>query len=146
MCYLILGNGQNEQVSDRFCPILSGGGGGGGVNFGHAKSAVKKNSFVYVSMWLIFLLDNCLTKNCLTRLHTYIHTYIHTSIQTPQWPDKSLRLDGATNDKYSINDMHYLSSQSKKVSWANTFIRVFFTRCKFYSVLIVWLCSMCADV
>ena len=28
--------------------ILSGG--GGGVNFGHAKSAVKKNSFVYVSM------------------------------------------------------------------------------------------------
>ena len=42
MHYLILGNGQNEQVSDRFCPILSGGGlgGGGGVNFGHAKSAV----------------------------------------------------------------------------------------------------------
>ena len=32
-------------------------GGEGGVNFGHAKSAVKKNSFVYVSMWLIFLLD-----------------------------------------------------------------------------------------
>ena len=54
MHYLILGNGQNEQVSDRFCPILSGG--GGGVNFGHVKSAVKKNSFVYVSMWLIFLL------------------------------------------------------------------------------------------
>ena len=58
MHYLILGNGRNEQV---FCPILSGGGGGGstfwgggwggggGVNFGHAKSAVK-NSFVYVSM------------------------------------------------------------------------------------------------
>ena len=41
--------------------IPSGGGEGGGVNFGHAKSAVKKNSFVYVSMWLIFLLDNCLT-------------------------------------------------------------------------------------
>ena len=43
MRYLILGNGQNEQVSDRFCPILSGGrggGGGGGVNFGHAKFAV----------------------------------------------------------------------------------------------------------
>ena len=52
-------NGRNEQV---FCPILSGGGGGStfwggvgggkkkGVNFGHAKSAVKKNSFVYVSM------------------------------------------------------------------------------------------------
>ena len=46
MHYLILGNGQNERV---FRPILSGGG-GGGVNFGHAKSAVKKNSFVYVSM------------------------------------------------------------------------------------------------
>ena len=55
MHYLILGNGRNERV---FCPILSGGEGvnflggvgGGGVNFGHAKSAVKKNSFVYVSM------------------------------------------------------------------------------------------------
>ena len=62
----------------RFC--LGGGGilsdsvGGGGVNFGHAKSAVKKNSFVYVSMWSIFLLDNCLT---------YIHPYIRTYIQTP---------------------------------------------------------------
>ena len=38
----------------RFCLGGGGvnffGGGGGGVNFGHAKSAVKKNSFVYVSM------------------------------------------------------------------------------------------------
>ena len=87
MHYLILGNGQNEQVSDRFCPILflgggggGGGEGGGGVNFGHAKSAVKKNSFVYVSMWLIFLLDNCLT-NCLTYIHPYVHTYRHHSDQ-----------------------------------------------------------------
>ena len=39
----------------RFClggggSTFGGGVGGGGVNFGHAKSAVKKNSFVYVSM------------------------------------------------------------------------------------------------
>ena len=74
----------------RFCLGGGGGGGGGGrgVNFGHAKSAVKKNSFVYVSMRLIFLLDNCLTMwliflldNCLTRLHPYIHTYRHHSDQ-----------------------------------------------------------------
>ena len=77
-------------------------GGEGGSTLIMPNLQFRKNSFVYVSMWLIFLLDNCLTRNCLTRLHTYIHTSIHTSIQTPQWPDKSLRLDGATKKSTNV--------------------------------------------
>ena len=40
---LILGNGQNEQVSDRFCPILSGGEGGSTLVMPNLQ--FRKNSF-----------------------------------------------------------------------------------------------------
>ena len=96
MRYLILGNGQNEQVSDRFCPILSGGE-GGQLWSCQICSLEKIPLCMYVIDFSVRQLSNKKLSNKTT--------YIHTSIQTPQWPDKSLRLDGATKKKTNVFSM-----------------------------------------